>query len=217
MKYVIHPRPTHSPPNLREIEGWAAAETALIDHFPWTTHNPRPVTEVRLLYDPTSLYVRFDCTEKYLHADHVEDQSEVWRDNCVELFVNPSSDLAASYFNFEFNCLGALLLGFGQGRQGRIAIPRGDLPAVRRESTHTRPVDHQDENLKHWSLAAAIPFELLHRYSGAPAPKSGTVWRANFNKCAESVKEPHWGTWAPVDTELPDFHQPGFFSELCFV
>ncbi|MCG3199344.1 MAG: hypothetical protein GHCLOJNM_03858 [bacterium] len=217
MNYHIRPRASSVIGSFREIEGWAAAEVALIAHFPWTTHNPRPVTEVRLLYDPTNLYARFDCTEKYVHAEHTEDQSEVWKDNCVELFVSPSSDLSASYFNFEFNCLGKLLLAVGHGREGRVAVPRGDLLAVRRECSYKKPVDLQDESLKHWFLAAAIPFELLHRYSGTPAPGSGTVWRANFNKCAESVKEPHWGTWAPVDTVTPDFHQPKFFGELHFV
>jgi hypothetical protein len=217
MKYLIHriSIPISPIPPLPE-ETWARAETGQIDQFPWTKHESPPETKFRLLYDESRLYLRFDCRERFIHATHTSHQSEVWKDNCVEMFVSPSSDLSIGYFNFEFNCLGAILLAYGPGREGRKSIPFADIQSIQIASTFSEPLDLEAETPTAWFLEAAIPFELFWKHSGVKPPQSGTVWRANFNKCAEEVKEPHWATWAPVRTPQPDFHQSGFFGEVAF-
>ena len=43
----------------------------------------------------------------------------------------------------------------------------------------------------------------------------GERWRANFFKCAENSKHPHWASWSPIGPILK-FHQPNRFGELYF-
>ena len=195
---------------------WKPAHVAKIDQYSWQELEYYPETEVRFLYDDDNLYLLFTCTEKYIKATHVGHQTEVWLDNCVELFTSPSPDLSEPYFNFEFNCLGYILLGVGKERIGRIPVSVKELEEVHCQATYSEPVDLQDEAEKTWYLEVAIPFALISRHSGAGAPRSGTVWRANFNKCSESTIVVHHATWAPVKTKEPDFHRPDFFGEMVF-
>jgi len=202
--------------SLPDDAAWAWAERAEIDQFPWTRHEFYPQTIVRALYDDAHLYLLFECREKYIYASRTEPQSAVFRDNCVELFANPGEDLSRPYLNFEFNCLAALLLQCGHEISGRINAASGAVAQVRCKATFEEPVDLQDESVKTWYLEAAIPFSLFVEMAGAEPPRSGSVWRGNFNKCATSTREKHWATWARVGTPKPHFHKPEYFGQLVF-
>lgn len=217
MKYLIKkaPSPIRVDAN-PDDSAWKTAQIGRIDQFPWQELDYYPRTEFRLLYDEENLNLLFTCFEKYIKATHVGHQSEVWMDNCVELFASPSPDLSEPYFNFEFNCLGYILLGVGKERIGRIPVSVKELAEIKCETTYSEPLDLQDEVEKAWHLEAAIPFELISRHCGAGVPSSGTVWRGNLNKCSESTKIVHHATWAKVGTKSPDFHRPDFFGELVF-
>jgi hypothetical protein len=38
--------------------------------------------------------------------------------------------------------------------------------------------------------------------------------RANFYKCADNTRIPHYVSWNPIEVASPDFHRPEFFGEL---
>ena len=123
MKYKVSKTP--EPPRIDALPSdpaWKSAQVARIDQYSWQKLDYTPTTDFRLLYDTTNLYLLFKCVEKYIKATHVGDQTEVWLDNCVELFTSPSPDLSEPYFNFEFNCLGSILLGVGRERIGRLPV-----------------------------------------------------------------------------------------------
>jgi hypothetical protein len=216
MEYLVRLIPPEASGFPLAPEVWQRADVGKIDQFPWTHHDVRPETSFRLLYSPGFLFLRFDCREMEIAASRMEHQTEVWKDNCVEMFVSPSPDLSLGYFNFEFNCLGAMLLAFGEGRSGRRSIPLEDLGAIQISTALKHPVHHLGEEPQEWFLEALIPLELISRYSGAVPPVPGARWRANFNKCAESVRDPHWAVWSHIETGQPDFHQPQFFGTLLF-
>ena len=93
-------------------EPWAgphlqAGEEACVDHFHAASSPHRPVVRAKLMYDAANLYLRFRVEDRYVVAKHTEFQDPVWRDSCVEFFVQPRS--SGGYFNFEINCGGALL------------------------------------------------------------------------------------------------------------
>ncbi|MFH1567889.1 MAG: carbohydrate-binding family 9-like protein, partial [Gemmatimonadota bacterium] len=67
-----------------------------------------------------------------------------------------------------------------------------------------------------WAVEYHVPFALFASYFGASVPRQGTVWRANFYKCGDRTSHPHWGSWAPVGTPRPNFHQPDFFQAITF-
>ncbi len=197
-------------------DAWARADTAEINQFPWTQHEFYPKTTVKALYDDARLYLLFECQEKYIHASHTEPQSAVFRDNCVELFASPSSDLSKPYLNFEFNCLGTILLQCGYQISDRTNASLEEIAQIECKATFEEPVEQQDESVKTWYLEAAIPFSLFTEYTGAPGPRSGDVWRGNFNKCAVSTREKHWATWSRVGTPKPHFHKSEYFGQLAF-
>jgi hypothetical protein len=66
-------------------------------------------TTVRLLYDERNLYAAFECSETEpasIIAQIAQDGGEVWRDDSVELFLNPRGD-GQTYEQFVANVLGA--------------------------------------------------------------------------------------------------------------
>jgi hypothetical protein len=195
---------------------WAETDIAEIKEFTWTDHTFPPETKVRMLYDDSRLYLRFDCREKYIHITRTEHLSQVWKDNCVEFFVSPGHDLSKPYFNFEFNALGFIQLSSGFKAPDRSNVSLDDIKEIKCKTSFKEPVVDEEETIKEWYLEAAIPFSLIEKYAEVEKPIPGTVWRANFNKCAEDTKEPHWATWAPVDSPTPMFHLPEFFGELVF-
>jgi len=67
-----------------------------------------------------------------------------------------------------------------------------------------------------WTVEYHVPFELFAAYFQSETPRPGTQWRANFYKCGDRTSHPHWGSWAPVDTPRPSFHQPTFFQPIHF-
>ena len=67
-----------------------------------------------------------------------------------------------------------------------------------------------------WTVEYHVPLALFTSYFGCQPPSSGTAWRANFYKCGDKTSHPHWGSWAPVRTENPGFHQPAFFQPILF-
>ena len=152
-----------------------------------------------------------------MNTTHVGHQSEVWKDNCVEWFVRPGKGPDIPYFNFEFNCLGYILLACGRGREKRQPVPIEEIARIEVRTTHHEPVVDETEGIKEWFLEAAIPVSILLDRAEGERPAAGVVWQGNFNKCTQETPVPHWGTWNPVETEHPDFHRPEFFGDILFV
>src|ERR1039458_5035597 len=78
---------------------WQRAEEARIDQFHAASSSRRLVVRARLLHDAANLYLRFRVEDCYVVAKHTQFQDPVWRDSCVEFFVQPRP--ASGYFNFE--------------------------------------------------------------------------------------------------------------------
>ena len=78
------------------------------------------------------------------------------------------------------------------------------------------PTKVESPNDDGWWLAAAIPFSAISELAGFKvAPKSGTVWRANFYRCGGRT-DPQYACWNHIDNPQPDFHRPEFFGNLTF-
>jgi hypothetical protein len=201
----------------------------------------RPQVQVRALYDTRGLYLHYQVDDRYVLSTRTEFQADVWRDACVEFFVQPKPN--RGYFNFEINAGGALLLGYKEhpsfsDARNRVAVAAGgadgvdlkDAPASFPEEgrlswelasavriAHSLPkvVSPERTDPVRWWVAVHIPFALLEEYVGPLGEVAGQTWRANFYKCSEDNSHPHWGTWSPVLGQL-NFHQPRYFGYLHF-
>jgi hypothetical protein len=219
--YTIH-RATSTPEFHGAWDGpaWSRAEVLHIAHFHAKSSDHRPRTRAKLLYDEAGVYVLFRVADRYVRCSQTQHQSHVYRDSCVEFFVQPKSD--AGYFNIEFNCVGTMLLYYmanpPRGPSGKLEgyreLPPEELATIRVQ--HSLPDDLREEIAEpvEWWLEYFVPNALLERYVGPLEPPAQRRWRGNFYKCGDDTSHPHWASWAPI--ERLDFHQPDHFAPLVF-
>jgi hypothetical protein len=202
---------------------WDAAEQIVVAHFPWEDSGHRPRVCARVLWDEHWLALRFDVEDRYVRAVAQNFNDSVCSDSCVEFFVAPAADPAQNaYFNFEVNCGGTLLLHrcastaeLDGGQQNR-SVTDEDGATIRIAHTLPKIVEPELENPTDWAVEYHVPWSLFEAYFGAVTPSGGATWRANFYKCGDSTSHPHWGSWSPVDTPRPNFHQPSSFQPIHF-
>lgn len=198
---------------------WAQAETLEVAHFRPESSDHRPQTRARMLYDADGLYGIFAVADRYVRCTRTAYLSSVYRDSCVEFFVQPVVE--RGYFNFEFNCGGAMLCSHvvdptrtADGLADCTRLPEADGVQVRIYHSLPPIVEPEIVDPIAWVLEFSIPFSLLSGYVGPIGDVGNQVWRANFYKCAEDNSHPHWASWSPVD-EL-NFHLPRCFGTLRF-
>ncbi len=219
-RYLI--RPAAAPPPLAAAwtdPAWQTADTAEIDCFRPESSDHRPRTRVKLLRSPEGLSGLFQVEDRYVRCVRTEYFSEVWKDSCVEFFVQPRPD--AGYFNFEFNCGGAFLCSYitdptrtPSGFKEFVKLPWEVGRLIQARSSLPRTTDPELPGPLTWTLGFFIPFRLMERYVGAVDARPGREWRGNFYKCAEDLSHPHWASWSPVDEF--NFHRPPCFGILSF-
>jgi len=106
-------------------------------------------------------------------------------------------------------------------RRGRllvVAVPPPDLAGADADGTAAddgAALDRRDIETQ-YCVEYHVPWALFAKYHGVAAPEAGARWRGNFYKCGDDTGRPHWGTWAPVGTNRPNFHRPSDFQVLTF-
>jgi len=90
-----------------DAPAWGSAPILEVRHFRPESSDHRPETQARVGYDGTGLHGIFHVRDRYVRCVRTNYFDDVWKDSCVEFFVQPRD--AAGYFNFEFNCGGAFL------------------------------------------------------------------------------------------------------------
>lgn len=176
-----------------------------------------PSTKAKVAYDDEAIYVIFQVEDKYVKAVYSKNQDPVYKDSCVEFFFSPSGNISKGYFNLEMNCGGTMLFHHQvKPRTSSVQIDKAHIDQI--EVAHSLPkiVDPEIEANTTWVVEYRIPFSILSGYHDFTKPERGTIWRANFYKCADDTSHPHWLTWAPVDNPTPNFHMPAFFGTLVF-
>ena len=66
-----------------------------------------------------------------------------------------------------------------------------------------------------WQVELTLPWSFFTSVLSLSIPEPGTVWQANFYKCADDSSHPHWASWSPVPGSL-NFHRPECFGTLRF-
>jgi hypothetical protein len=155
--------------------------------------------------------------DQYVMAKHQNHQDPVYKDSCVEFFFTPGTDVSEGYFNLEMNCGGTMLFHHQVvPRKDAISISEEDINRIQVVASLPERVEPEIQEKITWQVAYRIPFAILEKYHSFDPPETGTVWRANFYKCADETSHPHWLTWSPIDRPTPDFHRPEYFGKLQF-
>lgn len=170
----------------------------------------RPMASFSAAYSKEYLYIDFLVRCNYLRAENYENQSPVSEDSCVEFFVEPQP--GGEYWNFEFNCIGAINASHRMVRPQPTRLNADELASVRRYASCGNRPFRELEGLFTWNLLVAIPLSLM----GLDADNMPAKVRGNFYKCASATSEPHYLSWNPILTDKPDFHRPDFFGDIYF-
>jgi hypothetical protein len=201
----------------------------IVELIPGRTHAPKKVEHTisnqnwveaphvsagfSLRHDGSSIYIYYQVEEPQVRAVNTNFNSPVWEDSCVEFFLAFEGD--DGYYNFEINAIGTVLGAFGKDRNKRLHLPDSFLSRIETfPSLGKDPIESLDERTK-WEMQLEIPIATFH--FSKIENLSGVDAHANFYKCGDKLKQPHFLSWKPVLCSKPDFHTPRYFGQLSFL
>lgn len=184
----------------KEID-FSRAEKAMISNYKWT-EGYAPEAFAQLIYiEDKGFALRMSVKESDPLAVCTEYNQPVYQDSCMEFFVsfNPESP---KYMNFEMNSNGAFLAAVRTERANKTPIHTlAELPEVK-----------ASKDSDSWSVEVFFPNEFIGKTFGKSDFARGERIKGNFYKCGDNTAIPHFGMWAPIENEKPDFHRPEFFG-----
>ena len=183
---------------------WKDIPAAPIDTRLWTPEVNISAT-AQVCYDADALYLRLAAKEKDIRAEENGPLGMPCQDSCLEFFFSPMEE-DPRYFNFEFNPLKALYLGFGAERSTRVRQIVRDVDA----SFAPKPFFTEDG----WGIEYRIPLSFMRVYD--PDFEFYGKKYGNFYKCGDLTEVPHYLAWSPLSSETPDYHRRQDFGVLLF-
>lgn len=191
---------------MRKMEqpNWETIQAVELNHTGWVT--PCAISaSVKACHDGENLYLRMEAEETDIRATLTGKLDQVCNDSCLEFFFAPLPE-DRRYFNFEFNPLGTLNLGFGAERPTRVR------QIVKKPEELFAPMPFRTE--KGWGIEFRIPVEFIRRYM--PKFELSGKSCANFYKCGDETRQIHYLAWAPLRCDAPDYHRRDDFGTLHF-
>lgn len=183
---------------------WNAVPAVTLCHTPWLT--PCDIeAKAQACHDGENLYVRMTAKESDIRATLNGLLDPVCTDSCLEFFFAPLAD-DKRYFNFEWNPLGALYLGFGAERNTRVRQIVKDVNELFAPNCF--------ETADGWGVEFKIPASFIKMYM--PEFKLAGEAACNFYKCGDKTKIQHYLAWAPLSSEKPDYHRRQDFAKIVF-
>lgn len=165
--------------------------------------DPERATEVRLLWNRQTLYLRFVSRYRELHvyADARADgwRDELWERDVAEAFLQPDASDPRVYKELEVSPNGFwidLNIAHGKKEEMRSGLQRRVI---------------QGAGALTWTAELAVPMRSL-----TPAFDPKRAWRANFFRVEGKTEPRFYSAWSPTLTPAPNFHVPEAFGHLVF-
>lgn len=177
----------------------------------WSDYPYKPEVSFRIFYTSYAIYIRYDIFEQSVLALKQSVNDPVYRDSCVEFFISPKSNC---YYNFEFNAIGTPYGGYKESGKG-VTMSDTDVSTIRTLSTLGTDPFEEIEEATSWSLTVEIPLSLFIDRDIEELRKSSMT--ANFYKCGDEMKVPHYISWNQIVCDKPDFHRPEDFGIIHFL
>lgn len=196
-----------------EDKDWAAA--GIIEFvFPWESQTgPKQKTTARLLWDDNHLYAAYDCEDSGITAQFTRRDDPTYRDDAVEIFINPVPAQTAVYYGLEMNARAVLYDYFAVN--ARHFLKRFQFEDVHLASDIRGTLNMSGDKDNGWTLEVAIPWKNFEEL--APRPEPGSVWTANLNRWDGTEPNRRHSNWSDPKEARPNPHQPKRFGELVFV
>lgn len=192
MNYIV--------PVEKEID-FSRAEKAMISHYKWTEgYAPEAYAQLICILG-RGFALRMTAVEANPKALYTKFEEPVYKDSCLEFFVS-FNNANNKYMNFEMNSNGAFLAAVRTERANKTSIKMlAPLPKVKAEKTENS-----------WSVEVFFSNDFIGKTFGKFSFDRGETFKGNFYKCGDETEIPHFGMWAPIENEKPDFHRPEFFG-----
>jgi hypothetical protein len=145
---------------------WQGAPAVTLQ-FLWDSQTgAKQATRARLLWDTAGLYVGFDADDADITARYEQRDDPTYRDDAVEIFINPNPQQEVVYYGFEMNARGVLYdyLNYNS----RTLFKRYDATGVRIATSLRGTLNVRTDVDKGWSLEALIPWANFEEPSPAP-------------------------------------------------
>jgi alpha-galactosidase len=192
--------PAEFPPS----NAWRSAKPVLFE-ADWQGKNsdPHRQTEVRLLWTPEFLYLKFVARYRLITVFHDADpggrRDKLWDCDVAEVFLQPDPAQPRRYKEFEVSPNGFWI----------------DLEIVNGAIQHLQSGLHRrvsiDETKKTWTAELALPMKGLVEHFN-----SKSVWCVNFFRVEGPAEPRFYSAWQPTNTPKPNFHVPERFGFLKF-
>ena len=183
---------------------WRASVASPFFARPDGVRLPRTMaTRVRTLWDDQNLYIGFEVADATPSSAFTKRDEDLWKSDVVEIYLDPDGDgkkyleIQVSPKNVIFDAL------FESHRQPHHTKARAWNAANMKTAVVIGPTLGGGAG---WTVEIALPWTDL-TVTGAPAPKAGALWRANFFRIDEPGGIGRMASWSAVaDTPQPDFH-----------
>lgn len=195
-------------------EEWENASEIAILNYPWDVQNYKPSTLVKIGYTNLGIVIGFKVKEKKLSIQYMKFNEPVYKDSCVEAFINFDPKNSENYINFEMNAIGTLLAQIGPDGAQRRFLDEEDFENIKIK-TNVTSENYQDFNdFKEWSIEYLIPYILIKKYYPNFNIENIEYIACNFYKCGDNTFIKHYGTLFNVEYHKPSFHRPEFFQKI---
>lgn len=192
---------------------WDDVPKLSIDVYRDIGNGYKPKVEAAVVHTEKGFHVYFKVYEDNVTVKYHNMNEPVYKDSCVEFFLNPKAGSDERYLNFEINAIGTLLLEFGKTRGERDFVTDVS-PEIFAIKAQLNKESAETFNGPSWTVRYFIPFSFLEKCYGKLDFKSGYRFEGNFYKCGDETKFPHYGMWNPITGERLSFHTPECFGTL---
>jgi hypothetical protein len=194
---------------------WARAPSVGDFKFAWYESGKKEQTVAKLLWDTEFLYVSFYCEDAHIFATRTKRGSNVWMDDCVEVFTAPDPTRPDNYFNIEMNVNGVSLEGHHPDGVGSDSKDRWRPERLKIATTVRGTKNNDSDTDEYWILEAAIPLSAFAHVTKRTPPEPGDKWRLNLNRLGGETNQ-QYSQWSPSSTPKPQFHSPKDFGIVTF-
>ncbi|MBI1789779.1 MAG: carbohydrate-binding family 9-like protein [Acidobacteria bacterium] len=184
--------------------------------FPWEQQTgAKQKTLARLLWDDRYLYAGYECEDTDIVAHYTTRDDPTYKDDAVEIFINPDPAQNNFYYGLEMNARAVLYDYFYVFP--KLLLKRIDFTGVHL-AVHRRGTLNQTGDVDEgWSLEVAIPWANFEELAKKLPPDPGSVWTANLNRWDGTEPNRRLSLWSDSGLDRPHPHNPDRFGQLVFV
>lgn len=183
-----------------------------ISNNPWN-YEFSGEADFSIAYTQAGILLQFNVIEENVLSRFTKANDPVYKDSCVEFFIALNNE--AAYYNFEFNCTGTCLAGYGTSATDRKLLSTEKINQIEVTSTF-KSLTFKEQEMVNWQLTMLIPNEVFefHKIDNF----NGQEANVNFYKCGDDLPKPHYLCWNPIiNSEEPNFHLPAYFGKAVFL